>query len=111
MTDATLERERPSPCTPPASALHDIGKISIDGDILNKPGRLTPEEFEIIKTHALIGAEMLEQLPFYSDNPLIHAAYEICRWHHERYDGRATRRLEGRGDPHSAQVSRPGRRI
>ena len=89
-----------------ASALHDIGKISIDDKILNKPGRLTPEEFEIIKTHALIGAEMLEQLPFYTDNPLIHTAYEICRWHHERYDGRGyPDGLKGEEIPISAQVT------
>lgn len=106
MTDAYSLSESDIAMYSTASALHDIGKISIDGDILNKPGRLTPEEFEIIKTHALIGAEMLEQLPFYSDNPLIHAAYEICRWHHERYDGRGyPDGLKGEEIPISAQVT------
>ena len=106
MTDAYPLSESDIAMYSTASALHDIGKISIDGDILNKPGRLTPEEFEIIKTHALIGAEMLEQLPFYSDNPLIHAAYEICRWHHERYDGRGyPDGLKGEEIPISAQVT------
>lgn len=106
MTDAYPLSESDIAMYSTASALHDIGKISIDGDILNKPGRLTPEEFEIIKTHALIGAEMLEQLPFYSDNSLIHAAYEICRWHHERYDGRGyPDGLKGEEIPISAQVT------
>lgn len=106
MTDAYPLSESDIAMYSTASALHDIGKISIDGDILNKPGRLTPEEFEIIKTHALIGAEMLERLPFYSDNPLIHAAYEICRWHHERYDGRGyPDGLKGEEIPISAQVT------
>lgn len=106
MTDAYPLSESDIAMYSTASALHDIGKISIDGDILNKPGRLTPEEFEIIKTHALIGAEMLEQLPFYTDNPLIHTAYEICRWHHERYDGRGyPDGLKGEEIPISAQVT------
>ena len=71
-----------------ASALHDIGKIAIPEEILNKPGRFTKEEFEIMKTHSMVGAEMLEALPFYQDEPLVKAAYQICRWHHERWDGR-----------------------
>ncbi len=71
-----------------ASALHDIGKISIPSAILNKPGRLTPEEFAVMKTHSAIGASMLEALPIYKDEPLVKTAYKICRWHHERYDGR-----------------------
>lgn len=71
-----------------ASALHDIGKIAIDEKVLNKPGRLTEEEFEVMKTHSEIGAQMLENLPDYQDAQLIRTAWEICRWHHERYDGR-----------------------
>lgn len=72
-----------------ASSLHDIGKIAISDELLNKPGRLTDEEFEIIKTHSVIGAEMLSELPAeQQDMPLVKAAYEICRWHHERYDGK-----------------------
>ncbi len=70
-----------------ASALHDIGKIAIPSEVLNKPGRLTDEEFSIMQGHALMGAEILEKLPFYQDEPLLKRAYEICRWHHERYDG------------------------
>ena len=70
-----------------ASSLHDIGKISIDEKILNKPGRLTKDEFEIIKQHSLIGAEMLKSIPDYGNNDLLEEAYQICRWHHERYDG------------------------
>ena len=71
-----------------ASALHDVGKISIPDEIINKPGKLTKEEFDIIKTHAAIGADMLTTLPILNDEPLVNAAYSICRWHHERYDGK-----------------------
>lgn len=71
-----------------ASALHDIGKISIDDKILNKPGRLTAEEFEIIKGHSLIGANMIQQIPSYKNDAMLRYAYDICRWHHERYDGK-----------------------
>ena len=71
-----------------ASALHDIGKISIPDSILNKPGKLTAEEFEVVKTHAAVGASILQNLPMTQDEPLIQVAYQICRWHHERYDGR-----------------------
>lgn len=70
-----------------ASALHDIGKISIPDSILNKPGKLTAEEFEVVKTHAAVGASILQNLPMTQDEPLIQVAYQICRWHHERYDG------------------------
>ncbi len=88
-----------------ASALHDIGKIAVDGDILNKPGRLTAEEFETIKTHSLVGAEMLRNLPAYENEPLVKTAYEICRWHHERYDGRGyPDGLKGDDIPISAQI-------
>lgn len=88
-----------------AASLHDIGKIAIDEKILNKPGRLTPEEFEIMKTHSQIGAQMLENLPNYQDNDLVRTAWEICRWHHERYDGRGyPDGLKGDAIPISAQV-------
>ena len=87
------------------SALHDIGKIAIDEHILTKPGRLTAEEFEIMKTHAMVGARMLEDLPVHQDDPLVQTAYEICRWHHERYDGRGyPDGLAGDDIPISAQV-------
>lgn len=90
-------------CT--ASALHDIGKIAIDEKILNKPGRLTAEEFEKMKQHSVIGAEMLKGLPAYQDTKLIKTAYEICRWHHERYDGRGyPDGLKGDAIPISAQI-------
>lgn len=88
-----------------AAALHDIGKIAIPEDILNKPGKLTPEEFEIIKTHTAIGAAMLENLPVAQDDPLVKASHDICRWHHERYDGRGyPDGLKGDDIPISAQV-------
>lgn len=71
-----------------ASSLHDIGKISIPDDILNKPGRLTDEEFAVMKTHSEIGANIIKDLKWDQKDPLIKTAYEICRWHHERWDGR-----------------------
>ena len=88
-----------------ASALHDIGKINIPEQILNKPGRLTKEEFEIIKTHSAVGEHMLRQIPFNQNEPLVKVAREICRWHHERWDGRGyPDGLKGDEIPISAQV-------
>ena len=88
-----------------ASALHDIGKIGIDEKILNKPGKLTKEEFDIMKTHTLIGATMLENLKMYQGEILLEVAYQICRWHHERYDGKGyPDGLVGEKIPISAQV-------
>ncbi|QJU16723.1 diguanylate cyclase [Blautia pseudococcoides] len=89
-----------------ASALHDIGKISISDAILNKPGRLTAEEFEVIKTHSVVGANMLLDLPIeQQEAPLVKVASEICRWHHERYDGNGyPDGLKGEEIPIAAQV-------
>lgn len=70
-----------------ASALHDIGKISIPESILNKPGKLTREEFSIIKTHTTMGADIINQMTTKMEKPLLRIAGEICRWHHERWDG------------------------
>ena len=94
---------------PLASALHDIGKIGIDEKILNKPGRLTPEEFEVVKTHSMLGAEMLHQLENFNEQPLLQTAYEIARWHHERWDGRGYPDAEGRCDSHQRTAGRAGR--
>lgn len=88
-----------------ASSLHDVGKISIPSEVLNKPGRLTKEEFEIMKTHSEIGSAMLKEIPQYQNAPLVRVAYEICRWHHERYDGRGyPDGLKGEEIPISAQI-------
>ena len=88
-----------------ASSLHDIGKIGIDEKILNKPGRLTPEERKIMEKHTVIGADMLANLQMYEDEPLMKVAYQICRWHHERYDGKGyPDGLKGEEIPISAQV-------
>lgn len=90
---------------PMASALHDIGKIGIDDKILNKPGRLTDQEFEIMKTHTVIGAHMIESLEQYQNEELIKTAHDICRWHHERWDGRGyPDGLKGDEIPISAQI-------
>lgn len=89
-----------------ASALHDIGKMSIDDAILNKPGRLTPEEFEIMKTHTTMGADMLLELGrHHVGNALMEYAYQIARWHHERWDGKGyPDGLKGNQIPIAAQV-------
>ena len=88
-----------------ASAVHDIGKIAIDEKILNKPGKLTKEEFEIMKKHTLIGAEMSGKMEQFKEEPLMQTAYEICRWHHERYDGHGyPDGLKGDDIPIGAQI-------
>jgi len=89
-----------------ASALHDIGKMSIDDAILNKPGRLTSEEFEIMKTHTTLGADMLLELGRqHAGNSLLEYAYQIARWHHERWDGKGyPDGLKGDDIPIAAQV-------
>ena len=88
-----------------ASALHDIGKIGINEEILNKQGKMTPEEFELMKMHTMIGASMLERLEIYKEERLVQSAYEICRWHHERYDGGGyPDGLKGEEIPIAAQV-------
>lgn len=88
-----------------ASSLHDIGKMTLPMDILNKPGKLTPEEFEVMKTHSIEGAELLRNLPMRENEPLVKIGYEICRWHHERYDGSGyPDGLKGDDIPITAQV-------
>lgn len=88
-----------------ASALHDIGKIAIDEKIINKPGKLTAEEFEIVKTHTTVGAEMVWSLLEYCGEPLLRYAYDICLYHHERYDGSGyPKGLSGDDIPIAAQV-------
>ena len=90
-----------------ASALHDIGKIVIPEEILNKPGRLTAEEFAVIKNHTVAGAQMLQDLgqSIARDEPLLQVAHAICRWHHERWDGGGyPDRLKGDEIPIAAQV-------
>ena len=90
-----------------ASALHDIGKIVIPEEILNKPGRLTAEEFAIIKNHTVAGAQMLQDLgqAIARDEPLLQVAHAICRWHHERWDGNGyPDRLKEDEIPIAAQV-------
>lgn len=88
-----------------ASALHDIGKISIPSEVLNKPGRFTPEEFAIMKMHTVEGAKMLQDVPFRSNEEIVKYGYQICRWHHERYDGKGyPDGLKGDNIPIAAQV-------
>ena len=88
-----------------ASSLHDIGKIRIPEEILNKPGRLTDEEFKIMKKHSELGAAIIKDMDFPQDHRLVHTAWEICRWHHERWDGKGyPDGLKGEEIPISAQV-------
>ncbi len=88
-----------------ASALHDIGKIGIDEKILNKHGRLTDDEYAIMKQHTVIGENILKNLKQYEDEPFIKTAMHICRWHHERYDGKGyPDGLKGDEIPISAQI-------
>ena len=88
-----------------ASALHDVGKIAIPSEILNKPGRFTDEEFAVMKNHTVIGSDMMEAVPVHGSEPLITVARDICRWHHERWDGRGyPDGLKGDDIPISAQI-------
>lgn len=70
-----------------AAVMHDVGKISTPDYILNKPGRLTPEEFEIMKCHTVQGCELLDSIEQLKKSELYEYCYDICRHHHERYDG------------------------
>ncbi len=99
-----LDNEKISLITKTA-ALHDVGKICIPDEILNKPGRFTDEEFQIMKSHSAVGAQMLADLPFHKDEPLVKMAYAIARWHHERWDGRGyPDGLKGNDIPIEAQA-------
>ncbi|MFR8046146.1 MAG: diguanylate cyclase [Eggerthella lenta] len=70
-----------------ASSLHDIGKISVPEHILNNPGSLSADEWVVMKAHSMAGANILESTRYYPDEELVRVARDICRWHHERYDG------------------------
>ena len=105
ITDAYPMTEADISLITTASSLHDIGKIRISEEILNKPGRLTDEEFKIMKTHSELGADMIRDMHFPKDNSLVRASWEICRWHHERWDGKGyPDGLKGEEIPIAAQV-------
>ncbi|MCR4806818.1 MAG: response regulator [Lachnospiraceae bacterium] len=87
-----------------ASALHDIGKIAIPDSILNKPGKLTDDEFDFVKSHTIRGGDIVNSISGIWDEDYARICYEICRHHHERYDGRGyPDRLKGDDIPISAQ--------
>lgn len=89
----------------PASALHDIGKVAIPDSILLKPGRLTDEEFDVMKEHTTRGCEMLDNIQGAWDEEYARLSYEICRYHHEKYDGKGyPDGLVGDDIPISAQI-------
>lgn len=89
-----------------ASAMHDVGKIAIPDNILLKPGRLTKEEFEVMKTHTVKGCEIIEQaMGDIQEERYFNYSYEICRYHHERYDGNGyPDHLKGEEIPIAAQA-------
>jgi len=93
-------------CIQHASPLHDIGKVAIPDHILLKPGKLTSEEFEVMKTHAVIGAENMQTVfNRYADNPFIGMGIEIALYHHERWDGTGyPDGLVGKNIPLSARI-------
>lgn len=91
-------------CIVQASSLHDIGKIGIPDSILLKPGRLTPEEFAVMKTHTTLGCEILERFK-QEESDFYRYSYDICRHHHERWDGKGyPDGLKGNDIPLCAQI-------
>lgn len=88
-----------------ASAMHDIGKIAIPDSVLLKPGKLLPEEFEIMKTHSVMGCEILFRIHGIDDERYLGYCQEICRYHHERWDGSGyPDGLKGNAIPLPAQI-------
>ena len=105
MTDRYLLPKESRRIISEAAALHDIGKMEISEELLNKQGTLTAEELKIMQSHTLLGAKMIEELDTYRDEKFVRAAYQICRWHHERYDGSGyPDHLQGEQIPIAAQV-------
>lgn len=88
-----------------ASAMHDVGKIAIEDCILLKPGKLTKDEFEVMKSHTTKGCEIISAVAEFQDEEYMQYAYEICRHHHERYDGHGyPDGLKGENIPIAAQI-------
>lgn len=88
-----------------AAAMHDVGKIAISDSILLKPGKLTKEEFDVMKTHTTKGCEIIEMLEDIQEGEYGRVSYDICRYHHERYDGRGyPEGLKGEEIPIAAQI-------
>ena len=89
-----------------AAGLHDVGKILIPEEILKKPARLTAEEYEVVKQHPVLGAQLVAEMPVYRSEKLVKYTIEICRWHHERWNGEGyPDGLRGDGCPIAAQVA------
>lgn len=89
-----------------AAVYHDIGKMRIPKQILSKPGKLADEEYTVIKSHSSMGAGLIHDISGYENNSFLKTAYEISRWHHEKYDGHGyPDRLTGDEIPLSAQIA------
>lgn len=87
------------------SLLHDLGKIGVRRSLLQKAGPLTAEEYKEVQKHTVIGGDLVQKLTYFRDEPVYRWAYEACRWHHERYDGKGyPDGLKGDAIPKSAQV-------
>ena len=94
-----------SECIADASCLHDIGKILIPDEIMMKPVKLTDEEYDVVKSHTTKGCEILDALAEFQTDQMYHYSYEICRYHHERYDGNGyPEKLKGENIPLAAQI-------
>ena len=92
-------------CIADASCYHDVGKLLIPDDIILKPLKLTPSEFDMIKSHTTKGCEILDNLKEFQTEKMYHYSWEICRYHHERYDGKGyPEKLMGENIPLSAQI-------
>ncbi len=88
-----------------AAAMHDIGKIAIPDSILLKPGKLTADEFDVMKTHTTKGCGILKSMDFINDKEFYGYCYDICRYHHEKYDGKGyPEGLSGDVIPIAAQI-------
>jgi len=87
------------------SPLHDIGKVAIPDNILHKPGKLTTEEFETMKTHARLGGTILEEIYLKTESPYLQIAFELTAYHHEKYNGKGyPTQLAGEDIPVAARI-------
>ena len=102
--ESNLDKED-AECIADASCYHDVGKLLIPDDIILKPLKLTDAEFDVIKSHTTKGCEVLDNIKEFQTEKMYHYSWEICRYHHERYDGKGyPENLKGENIPLSAQI-------